>query len=172
MIGILNVVLGGALLVAGRKLFWLLVGTIGFLIGIGLAARLIHGSELITVVVGLLLGVVFAMLAIFLQSVAIGLAGFLGGGYVLLGIASLLGLTDTTVSLVAFVVGGIAGVILVGVLFDWALISISAFAGASMIVQGLGLQPAAAALPYLGLMLLGVLIQGFELRRERSARST
>lgn len=171
MIGILNILLGGALLVAGRKLFWLLVGTLGFLIGIGVAARLMHGTELATVIVGLLLGVVFAMVAIFLQSMAIGLAGFLGGGYVLLGLASLLGLSSTPATLIVFLVGGLAGVILIAVLFDWALISISSFAGASMVVRGFGLRPAVAGLLYLGLLLFGVLVQGFALRRERTTRA-
>jgi hypothetical protein len=171
MIGILNVVLGGALLVAGRKLFWLSVGTIGFLIGIGVAARLMHGSELTTVVVGLLLGAVFAVLAMFLQSMAIGLAGFLGGAYVLLSLASLLALSTTAATLIAFIIGGIVGVILIAAFFDWALISISAFAGASMVVRGFGLRPTVAGLLYGGLLLFGVLVQGIGLRKERTTRT-
>ena len=67
----------GALLLVGRKLFWLFVGTIGFVIGIQVATRFFHGSELITIVAGLVLGIIFAVLAIFLESIAI--AGFLGG---------------------------------------------------------------------------------------------
>lgn len=170
MIGLLNVILGAGLLVAGRKLFWLLVGTIGFLVGIELATRLFHRSELVTVVAGLALGVAFALLAIFVESVAIGLAGFLGGGYVLRGLAALVGLHQGAGPVIAFVAGGILGVILVVLLFDWALITISSLAGASMIVGGLGLLTGFGTLTYLGLMLFGVIFQGMALRRRGSTR--
>ena len=79
MLGILDIILGGALLLVGRKLFWLFVGAIGFVIGIQVATRFFHGSELITIVAGLVLGIIFAILAIFLESIATAIAGFLGG---------------------------------------------------------------------------------------------
>lgn len=167
MLGLLNVLLGGALLVIGRKLFWLFVGAIGFVIGIEIATRLIHGSELLTIVAGLILGFVFAGLAVFVESVAIGIAGFLGGGYVLLALAKLLGFDSGIAAVIAFAVGGIIGIALIIALFDWALITISSLAGASMIVAGLGLRAGGAGLAYVGLVLAGVLIQGFALRRQR-----
>src|SRR5512142_2345265 len=92
VVSILDLVLGAILLVAGRRLFWLLVGAIGFVIGVMLATRFFHGSELTMVLAGLVLGLIFALLAIFLESIAIGIAGFLGGGYVLLSMAGMLGL--------------------------------------------------------------------------------
>ena len=39
MLNVINLILGGALLVAGRKLFWLFVGAAGFVTGIQLATR-------------------------------------------------------------------------------------------------------------------------------------
>src|SRR5215510_11173561 len=92
MLGLLEVALGGGLLLAGRKIFWFLVGAIGFIIGVQIAMRFFHGQEIITIIVGLALGIVLAVTAIFLETVAIGIAGFLGGGYVLLSLAGLLGL--------------------------------------------------------------------------------
>ncbi len=167
MLNFLNVILGGALLVAGRKLFWLLVGAIGFGIGILVATRFFHGSELMTIVAGLVLGIIFAGLAIFLESIAIGLAGFLGGGYALLGIAALFGFDRAAAAWIVFLVGGILGVALIAILFDWALISISSLAGASMVVSAFPFRPATAGLIYLGLLLAGVLIQGAALRNEK-----
>ena len=41
MINLINVVLGGALLLAGRKLFWLFVGAVGFVTGLQLSAPII-----------------------------------------------------------------------------------------------------------------------------------
>jgi hypothetical protein len=166
MVNFLNFILGSAVLVAGRKLFWLLVGTIGFVIGLEVARRVVHGPDIINLLAGLIIGLVFAMLAIFIESIAIGLTGFLGGGYALLSLAALLGLDHFLGPLVAFVVGGVLGVILIVALLDWALITISALAGASMIVGGLGLRVGIAGLVYAGLVLAGLLIQGFALRRQ------
>ncbi len=80
MFGYLNVLIGGGLLVAGRKLFWLLVGGLGFMLGLELSSRLAFRSPWMLWVAALVLGVVFALLAVFVETVAIGAAGFLGGG--------------------------------------------------------------------------------------------
>ncbi len=170
VLSIIDLVLGIVLLVAGRRLFWLLVGAIGFVIGVMLATRFFHGSELTLVLAGLVLGIIFALLAIFLESIAIGIAGFLGGGYVLLSIAGMLGLDRGGISTwIIFVVGGILGVILVALLFSWALITISSLSGASMVIGAFGMTAATGGLVFIGLVIAGVLIQGTALRREDRA---
>jgi hypothetical protein len=165
MLGALDVLLGGALLVAGRRLFWLVVGAIGFIIGVEVAIRLFRGSELSTVLAGLVLGAIFALLAVFVESIAIGLVGFLGGGYVGMSLAGLVGLDGNGAAAIAFVIGGVVGVILIAALFEWALITISSLAGASMVVTGLRLGGSGAVTPYVLLVLAGVVIQGLALRR-------
>jgi hypothetical protein len=170
MLSFLNVVLGGALLVVGRKLFWLLVGAIGFVIGIQVSNRFFNGSELMTIAAGLVLGIIFALVAIFLETIAIGIAGFLGGGYVLLTIAALFGLDKGAMTWTAFILGGVIGVTLIAFLFDWALISISSLAGASMIVGGLHFGPSTGSVVFLVLLIAGVLIQGTELRKNGPRR--
>ena len=170
MIAILNVVFGSSLILAGRKLFWLLLGAIGFVTGVEVATRFTRGPDVATILAAIALGIIFALLAVFLESVAIGLAGFLGGGYILLSLAGMLGMQARFPELVAFIAGGILGVIVIILLFDWALISISSLAGASMVVRALPLPPASRAPVYLILLLLGVLIQGFAFRREAEAR--
>ena len=167
MLNLLNIVLGSALLLAGRKIFWLFVGAIGFVFGVEIATRFFHGSQLIMILAGLVSGMIFAGLAVFVESIAIALAGFLGGGYVLLSVAAILGLDKGALPGIAFIVGGILGVVLVALLFDWALISISSLAGAAMVVRVLPVATATAGLIYLGLLLAGVLIQGSILRNER-----
>lgn len=168
MIGILEVLIGGGLLLAGRRLFWLLVGAIGFLVGLEVATRITFRSELVLVLAALALGAVFALMAVFLESVAIGMAGFLGGGFALMRVADLLGLVAGPTRVAAFVAGGILGVILVVWLFSWALITISSIAGASMIVSGPFLRAGERPLLFLGLAILGVLIQGLAMHREGS----
>lgn len=165
MLGILDIIFGGALLVAGRRLFWLFVGVIGFIVGVELSIRLFHGNDLFTILAGLVLGLLFALLAVFVETLAIGLSGFLGGGYVGLSIAQMLGSPSNAVLGIAFLVGGVIGVALVYWLFDWALISISSLAGSSMVVTGLHLRSSVAGTAFLVLLIAGVLIQGFAMRR-------
>ena len=167
MLDFLNVLLGASLILAGRKLFWLLVGVLGFVVGVGLATRYFHGSEITVIIAGLVLGVVFAVLAIFVETTAILLAGFLGGGYVLLTVATQLGIDTGPYTVIAFVVGGIIGLLLIAFLLDWALISISSLAGASMVVGGLRVFQANSNLVFIALVLAGVIIQGSILRREK-----
>ncbi len=158
MLGFLDIIFGGALLLAGRKLFWLFVGAIGFAIGIQVATRFFHGSELTTIVAGLVLGIIFAVLAIFVESIAIAVAGFLGGGYVLLSITALFGLDRGAVTWIAFIIGGLIGLALIAFLFDWALISISSLAGASLVVSGFKFGTETGSLIFLVLLIAGVLI--------------
>ena len=166
MLSFLNAVLGTALLVAGRRIFWLLVGVIGFIIGVQVAARFFHSSELIDILAGLMLGVIFAVLAIFLESFAIGLAGFLGGGYILVSIANVFGLDSGIWTWVFFLIGGILGAILVAMLFDWALIIISSLAGASLIVDAFHLKLVLAGGAFLILLVIGIVIQATTMHRD------
>ncbi len=92
MLNLVNTILGGALLVAGRKLFWLFVGAAGFVTGMQLATSFTQSSEGLAIIIGLVIGFIFAVLAIFLQRIAIAIAGFLAGGYILTTLAGVLGM--------------------------------------------------------------------------------
>ncbi len=165
---IVNVLLGGMLLAFGRKLFWLLVGGVGFIIGVQIADRLIHGNVWVTLIVGLVLGIILAGVAIFLEKLAIGLVGFLGGGYILLSIAGFFHIGNDLISLAIFIVGGILGSILIASIVDWALILISVLIGASMIVRALAIQQVLfAGLTFVVLIAAGIIIQASALRREK-----
>jgi hypothetical protein len=170
MLSIIHLVLGVLLLVAGRKLFWLFVGAAGFLTGIQLATRFWQGPDLLAIVVGLVIGVIFALLAVVLQGLVIGAAGFLIGGYVLTVLAAMLGMDLAgATNWIVYIIGGAIGVILISLLFDWALITLSSLAGASLIVQSFLPQNAAGGILFFVLFLLGVLIQASILRRDRAA---
>ncbi len=171
MLSFVNAIFGTVLLVAGRKIFWLMVGVIGFIIGVQVAARFFHGSELTMLIAGLVLGIIFAGLAFFVESLAIGLAGFLGGGYILLSLAGLFGFDKGILTWIIFIVGGILGAALIAVLLDWALISISSLAGASLIVEAFHFESATAALIFFILVIIGVAIQGAALRREQRVKA-
>ena len=171
MFNFINAIVGGALLVAGRRLFWLFVGAAGFVTGIQLTTRFFHGAEGMAIIVGLVIGLIFAALAIFLQTLAIGIAGFLSGGYVLLTLTTMLGLDRAPLALIVYIVGGIIGVLLVSFLFDWAIITLSSLAGASLVVGVFHLQRAAGGLIFFVLFFAGVIFQGSILRnQERQVR--
>jgi hypothetical protein len=169
MLSVISLILGGALLIAGRKLFWLFVGAAGFIAGLQLATQFWQGPEILAIIIGLVVGVVFALLAIFLQSVAIGVAGFLAGGYILTVLAGMIGLNQGAFSWLVYLIGGIIGVLLVIFLFDWALITLSSLAGASLITQALPLPGGIGGVIFIILVIAGVVIQGSTVRRERVA---
>ena len=103
MLSVISLILGAALLIAGRKLFWLFVGAAGFVAGMQLTTQFWQGPELLAIIIGLVVGVVFALLAIFLQSVAIGAAGFLAGGYILTVLAGMIGLNQGAFSWIVYI---------------------------------------------------------------------
>jgi hypothetical protein len=166
MLTLINAILGGALLVVGRKLFWLFVAAAGFVTGFQLTTRSFQGSEGLSIIVGLVVGAIFAILAIFLQTIAIGIAGFLAGGYVLQTLLAMLGFEKAASTWIIFIIGGIIGVLLVSFLFDWAIITLSSLVGATLVAEAFQLQRVANGLIFLILFLAGVILQGTILRRE------
>jgi hypothetical protein len=167
MLGIINILLGIALLLFGRRLFWLFVGAAGFVAGVQLTQRAWDLVDPLAIVVGVVVGILFAILAVFLRAIAIGIAGFLAGGSILLGAAAIFGLDSGAASVILYLVGGILGAILIGVLFDWALITLSSLAGAALIVQAVDIGPDLARVGFFVLTIAGVLIQGAALRRTK-----
>jgi len=166
MLNSINLLLGAALLVAGRKLFWLFVGIIGFITGMQLVTQFWNGPEWIAVVIGLIVGIIFALLAVFIEALAIGAAGFLAGGYILTTLTAMLGINDGLLFWIIYVIGGIIGVLLVMLLFDWALIVLSSLAGAALIIQSLALAGGTGGLWFILLFVLGIIIQGLTLQGE------
>ena len=168
MIGLFRIIEGLALLTLGRKLFWLFVGLFGFEAGMQFAPRLLpHQPEWLVLVVALILGVIGAVVAIFLQNMVIGVAGFVGGGGVAAGILQALNLDAGMLPLIAFIVGGIIGVILVSALFDWALIGLSSLAGALTLTNVFLPHHSLALLAIVILFAIGVAIQGGWLWNEK-----
>ena len=69
-------VVGLLLLLAGRRLFWLFVAVAGFVAGVEAVPYVLPlQTELFTLVVGLAFGLLGALLAFFLQKLAIAIAG-------------------------------------------------------------------------------------------------
>lgn len=167
MLGLINGVIGIALLFAGRKLFWLFIGALGFVTGARLAAAFWQGPDWMLVVIGLIFGIVFALLATFLQSLAILVAGFLAGGYILSALAAMLEMDGGRISWVIYIIGGFVGMAVINFLFDWAVIMLSSFAGAALITQNFLSQTTGAQFILVILVIVGIVVQGSMLRRQQ-----
>ena len=159
-IPIISVVVGAIILLFGRKLFWLLVAAIGFAAGVEVAPHFVHeASPIISLSFALVLGFVGALLAMFLQKLAIGVAGFLAGGRLALAIAAAFFVHHEGSSTIVFVIGGIVGAILLLIFFDWALIAVSSMVGAYLIESAFILPPAGTTILFLALTVIGILLQ-------------
>ncbi len=162
----LRILAGIGLLLLGQKLFWLFVGLIGFASGIQLATRFFPGQpEWMVLAIALVAGVLGALLALFLQWLAIGLAGFLAGAYIVVHFSHLTGFATGRTDWIFFLIGGILGLILIIVLFDWALIILSSLVGAGLITQTTHVDHSGALLLFIILVIVGIVVQSRLVKR-------
>jgi len=162
----LQLAIGVLLLLFGRKLFWLFVGVVGFLSGVQIASQLFSADSRIEVLaVALALGVLGAILAIFVQHLVVILAGFLAGGHLAISVLTLYEWNGGQYVWWFALLGGILGGILALMLLDWALIIFSSLIGASLVSQALSLDQAWTVLFSIVLAGAGILIQSRLLER-------
>ena len=167
-IPIFSILIGVVILFFGRKLFWLCVAAIGFAAGVELAPHLVQDpSALLSLTIAVLLGIIGALLALFLQKIAIAVLGFLAGGKLAGAIAAAFFVHYAQHSTIIFVIGGVIGAILLLVLFDWALIVVSSLIGAHLIVyqSTIALPQSGSIILFIGLAVVGILVQVASLRR-------
>jgi uncharacterized protein DUF4203 len=165
---IVGVLIGIVILFFGRKLFWLCVAAVGFAVGVEIAPHLVNEpSSVLALLVALALGVLGALLALFLQKIAIAVLGFLAGGKLASAIAAAFFVHYAQYSTIIFVVGGVIGAILLLAVFDWALIVVSSLTGAHLIIfQGaITLPPSGSTIVFIGLAILGIVVQAASFRR-------
>lgn len=161
-------VLGILSLFFGRRLFYLFVALVGFVLGLALATSLLAGAaDRLRLAAGVVVGIVFAVLAVLLQRPAAALAGFFVFGAIGRLLAASIAASPGP-ALVLFLVFGVVGLVLVWLLFDWGLIVSSALAGAALIVLAvrafLTLPPAGGIVLFVVLALAGIFFQSRFLR--------
>jgi hypothetical protein len=165
-VAIVGALIGVVILLFGRKLFWLCVAAVGFAAGVEIAPHLVHEpSLLLALTVALVLGLIGALLALFLQKVAIAVLGFLAGGKLAGAIAAAFFIHYGQHSTIVFLVGGFIGAILLLALFDWALIVVSSLIGAHLIQSAVVLPATGSTIVFLGLAVVGIIVQAASLRR-------
>jgi len=166
---------GLLLLLLGRRLFWLFVAAAGFLVGVRAAPLFLPGqSELFILLVGAILGIAGALMAIFLQKFAVTVAGFAAGGYLAAVLcAPMLGGAGARYpgTWLCFLIGGILGAVLMVVFFNWALIILSSLQGAHMIIRGLPTPRNHFPLLFVILAVIGIAVQAATYRRHSASPS-
>lgn len=169
-IPIISVLLGLALLLFGRRVFWLLVAAVGFAAGVELAPSLVHEpSPLLVMTAALVLGFVGALLALFLQKFAIAVVGFIAGGRLAIAITAAFFAQHEGTFVLIFLIGGIIGGLLFLLLFDWALIFLSSAVGAYLILSAVTLPEKGAAIAFVVITIVGVVVQAGLNRRTKLA---
>jgi uncharacterized membrane protein YeaQ/YmgE (transglycosylase-associated protein family) len=159
---------GLVLLFFGRKLFWLFVGAVGFVLGVEVATALFPHQPDWSLIAGLILGLIGAVIAIFVQKIALGIAGFLSGGYFLMAALRTWEMQTPETAWISFLVGGVIGALLIYAVFNWALIILSSLSGAHFILHPFALSHTAATAAFFALALFGIMAQGKMLGASRA----
>jgi hypothetical protein len=176
--GWIQVVAGAVLLLFGRRLFFLLLGAAGFLLGFGLvssgapeALGLNLASE-VRLVIAVVVGLVCLALAFMVQRLALTVAGALLGGVASWQAVQLAGLQWNGLELALVLVGAVVGAMLIHAVFAVVLVGVSAWVGTSLILPVTGLEGTGAVLAGLFLLLIGVAVQAGEGKGKRERAKT
>ena len=165
-------IVGGALLLSlGRKIFWLFVATSGFFAGLELASRYLSiRPEWVALLIAVAVGLLGALLAYFFQKLVIGAAGFLAGILIASRLVAQLGAQVKGWDWLIILTGGLIGIVLMYVFFEWALIILSSLAGSILVVDGLKLAGLVGIIVGVVLFTIGVIFQIGVNRRDGSRK--
>ena len=156
------ILIGFVSLFFGRRLYWLFVGVAGFLLGLIVAPILfINLNPSWQPWITLLLGVIFALLALVLNKFMVALAGAIGVGSLVYMLVSPILLPWAVV--LFSIVGAIIGFLVGWYVFEWGLMIFSALAGAALMTSGVvSLIPGIAKtdlIVFLALFIIGMTYQ-------------
>ncbi len=159
-------VVGVLLLFLGRRLYWLFVGGVGFVVGFSIASNLIgRESHATALVVGLVAGLCGVVLALLLQRVAVVVAGLLAGAWLGVQVAGASGAAPAGTPWLPALIGGVLGALLSLALFSAVLVVLSSLVGAALLARLLDGKPLTQGIAFLLLTLLGIAVQARGPRR-------
>ncbi len=156
---IIYILIGASLLILGRKYAWIFTAGIVYFITLEIIARV--ASDLPYVLV-IFIGLIFAASGAFISSLtkplAISLAGFLAASYLFsLVTAAYKWLPGQT--WIPYLAGGVVGLVMIAAIADWTMLVFSSLVGALMVTRGLTVHPAWLLVYFLGIALVGMIIQ-------------
>jgi hypothetical protein len=168
-IQVIHLLTGLVVLLFGRKLFWLFVGYVGFVTGYYYTTQvLVMQPGVLAILIAIGIGILGAILATFLQKAAILVSGFLAGGYVAIHLfTSLGGGTSTALFWLAQLIGGVIGALVLWLLFDYALIVLSAVVGASALITANMFPSQLNQFLFFLFVLIGIIVQTRSFRQEQ-----
>jgi hypothetical protein len=153
------VLIGGILLILGRKYAWSFTAGLGFYLFMEATSKgLLDFPDLLILMIGIVLAVSGGLLAAVLPRVTAPITGFLAVGYLISLLASIFKWFPEQ-PWMPYTAGGLLGVILILGVKDWALTVLSSLMGALMITRGSSIDPSWMMAVFLGLTLAGVVIQ-------------
>ncbi|HYD48370.1 MAG TPA: DUF4203 domain-containing protein, partial [Terriglobales bacterium] len=157
-----QLVVGLVMLLFGRSLFWLFAAALGFVVATGWAVGVMTGGQVLldrvewqAVAVGVLAGLAGAVAAVFLERLAIAVAGFVAGAEIASWLFFTVAFESTPFYWIWVLLGAIVGAILLWFVFDWALIALSSLLGAALVTDTLGATGVDLRLAFGVLLLLG-----------------
>jgi hypothetical protein len=163
---IVNMIIGIALLATGRRLFWLFMGAVGFVLGRSFAQQLLIGKPAWTLVfIAVDSGLVGLVLGLYARRFAVGVAGFLMGHYALASLGFAMGFYGTGWIWLSLIGGGIIGTTFAQIKLDFAFIILITVAGAKLIEQTIDFNPPLNFALFAVLFAVGVTIQLIRLRK-------
>ena len=171
---LVSLAFGIVLLLAGRRLYWLFVAAVGFVLGSLLAQNFFEQGTAgnqdawIIFAVAILAGILGAILAVFFQKLAVALAGAAAGAFGGWALFELLG--AESVAWIGLLIGAVLGAILILLLFDWGLIVFSSLAGSRLIIDGIEMDQGAETILFFLACAVGVIVQGMQLTRARAKK--
>jgi hypothetical protein len=151
---------GCMLLVAGRRAIWLFLGLAVFAVTVALIQHYLPSLDQRTLVVlSLIAGFVAAVASVMLARALIWVGGFVGGGYVGVIAWGTLIPAGPAFPWLAFVVGGVVGMLVVKFLFETLLVLASSAVGAALLVHVLGIDGTPGLIVLVVLTAAGVIAQ-------------
>jgi hypothetical protein len=158
-------VIGGIILFLGRELNFLFAAAMAALIGLRLSPRLPAqwpgwGDWAFVIALAL----VAAIIALINERVGYFLSGFLAGGFFLV---EYFAPNTSTMPILPFIIGGVIGSLILGLLTEWAMILVSSAIGAAYILGLFRLDPTAEILVGAGMFIVGLLTQVIIMQAEK-----
>ena len=144
---IYNLVFGVILLLFGRRLFWLLIGIVGFLFGMEITGLYFAGQpQWLQLLIGIGIGCLGALLAVVAQRVAFTVGGFFAGVFLALKVSQTVAMPENVATLLLIFGVGVICAIVAALVMDQAITLLACLVGAGAIVVELhlGLAPSFA----------------------------
>ncbi len=166
---ILIMMAGATLLLFGRRLYWGVIAAAGFAAGSYIGHEVFPPEpKWLIIAAPVLVGIVAALLSIYLQKLALRLAGMIAGGF--LGYTIAAALIAKPWPLLGLILGCVIGFWSVMILFDWALIMLSSLSGTALIVQRVPLEKEPQLILAAVLLFIGIAIQGAMQKKAPAAK--